>query len=163
LTIKNPNADNGLEVDIYEVMYTSTTRHTSLTKLHTDLYTTTPSNRNPSVSSDSASWDVRGMTPFDTVQFGAQGCKILSKKKVFLPAGDTFTYQYRDPKNHYLGPDHFDDTTGFVLPYKTRTILFVFKTIVGEIEAFQPTLVIGATRVYKYKIKGEVESGIING
>jgi len=170
LTIKNPNAV-GLEVDVYEVTYRSTTRFESLTGLHADLYTKTVSNRNPTSFSDAASWDRRGVTPFDTVQFGALGAKILTKRKIFLPAGNTFTYQYRDPKNHYFGPDTFDDTNGYVKPYVTRTLIFVFKMITGEFQReeapfipnYDPELTIGVTRTYKYKIKGEVENGIMLG
>lgn len=162
LTVKNPNPNNGLEVDVYEVSYRSTTRHANLTALHTELFSSTISNRSPSNIADVAAWDRRGITPFDTVQFGSFGAKILSKKKVFLPPGDTFTYQHRDSKNHYFGPDTFDDTSGFVKPYVTRTILFIYKTITGEtISQANPSLTVGVTRIYKYKIKGEQQNGII--
>lgn len=164
LTIKNPNVNNGLEVDIYEVMYRTTSKQTSMTNLHADIFNTTVSNRSPSSPNDIAAWDRRGITPFDTVQFGALGAKILSKKKAFLPPGATVTHQYRDAKNHYFGPDTFDDTTGYIKPYVTRTILLVYKTIAGEaISGSNPTIVLGVTRIYKYKIKGEVESGILLG
>lgn len=167
LTIKNPNVNNGLEVDVYEVVYRSSSKHSSLMSLHQEMNLDTPSNRLSPDPNDRAQWDTRGITPFDTVQFGAAGCKILSKKKVFLPPGNTFTYQYRDPKNHYFGPDDFDDSTGFIIPKATRTILFVYKSITGEP---LPTgtdnelrMFVGVSRIYKYKIKGEVESGIIVG
>lgn len=164
ITIKNPNTANGLEVDVYEVMYRTATKQTSLTKIHQDIYTTTISNRTPIGAGDVAAWDRRGVTPFDTVQFGALGARILSKKKVFLPPGATVTHQYRDAKNHYLGPDTFDDTNGYVKPYVTRTLLFVYKTIAGEaITGSNPQLIVGVSRIYKYKIKGEVESGILLG
>lgn len=164
LTVKNPNESNGLEVDIYEVCYRSTTRQASLTTMHTNIFNTTVGNRAVPTPNDVAAWDRRGITPFDTVQFGAFGGKILSKKKVFLPPGNTFTYQYRDPKNHYFGPDVFDDHTGFIEPKATRTILFIYKTITGEaISGSNPACTIGVSRIYKYKIKGEVQSGIIVG
>lgn len=169
LTVKNPNLI-GLEVDVYEIGYRSSTKQTSLTTLHANLFVTTTSNKEPASSGDVAQWDRRGVTPFDTVQFGSYGCKIYSKKKVFLPAGDTFTYQYRDPKNHYFGPDTIEDTVGYVKPYTTRSILFVYKMITGEFQrepsispATDPKLVIGVTRTYKYKVKGEVENGIMLG
>lgn len=164
LTIKNPNANNALEVDIYEVVYRSATKQSSIDAIHQNIFTTTVSNQTPPSAGDVAAWDRRGITPFDTVQFGANGAKILGKQKVFLPKGDTFTFQYRDPKNHYFGPDSYDDTTGFVRPGVTRTFLFIFKTVTGEtISGTNPSMTIGITRIYKYKIKGEVENGIILG
>ena len=162
LTVKNPNTANGLEVDIYEVVYNTATKRPSMSQLHLDLFSTTVSNRNPANPADTPGWDKRGMTPFDTVQFGSFGAKIISKKKVQLPPGNTFTYQYRDPKNHYFGPDAFDDTTGFVKPYVTRSILILYKTIAGEtISGTDPGIIVGCTRVYKYKVKGEADAGLI--
>lgn len=176
ITVRNPN-DLGLEVDVYDVSWSSATRQKNMVDFHTNVVGSTLNNANTAVVSN-AQWDARGVTPFDTVQFAANGARIISKRKVFLKAKETFTYQYRDPKNHYISPDDFDDTIGYVKPYTTRTLLFVFKAITGELfitgtgvtgDPFVANpnvdleLQAGVTRIYKYKIKGEQENGFIYG
>lgn len=172
ITIRNPNEGYGLEVDVYDISWNSTTRQPNMVDFHTNIVSSTLNNGNIANSSQ-AQWDARGITPFDTVQLAANGARIISKRKVFLKSLETFTYQYRDPKNHYVSPDDFDDITGYVKPYTTRTLLFIFKSIVGEMKVttsqgqtvyipnFDPALEAGITRIYKYKIKGEQENGMI--
>jgi len=110
----------------------------------------------------------RGATLFDLpCLMKLSGMKILSKRKYFLPKGNTFTYQYRDPSNHYIPAMQIRegltnaqiDTlgSGFVYPKLTKGIILVAKKIVGS-TGLQAQLQVGVTRKYKYS---QLESSAI--
>lgn len=106
--------------------------------------------------------DKRGVTPFDIpLAMSNFGIKILSKKKYFLPAGGTLTYQCRDPKNRNVTIQRLEETDGCCLRGWTKQILIVYKSIPGFTLAPElavgnsvERLDIGITRKYSYKIEG---------
>lgn len=103
----------------------------------------------------------RGVTLFDLpVLTKALKMKIWNKRKYFLPVGQTFTYQYRDPKNHFIPQSRvkefatnqqIDEGEGqFIYPYLTRGCIVVYKKITSE-QDLVGDLNIGVTRKYTYK------------
>lgn len=103
----------------------------------------------------------RGVTLFDLpVLIKALKMKIWSKRKYFLPAGQTFTYQYRDPKNHFIPQSRIKEFVSneaidvgegqFIYPYLTKGVICVYKKITSE-QGLVGDLNIGVTRKYTYK------------
>lgn len=141
-----------LEVDLYVIKYTSQSDQKTLYELSYEA-----ASRVQDVSgtpSTTINLETRGVTPFDIVTMASMGVKVVSKQKFFLPAGNTFTYQYRDPRNHHYGHDNAYDNDGYVLPKQTVTLLCLFKPVVGG-SATTSKLSVGATRTYRYGIIGE--------
>lgn len=153
ITARNSSTNNlALEVDLYVIRYTSETDFISFMGMHENAITKigdTEGNVNPPLTLEK-----RGVTPFDIPALAAMGMKIVSKQKFFLPNGNTFTYQYRDPKNHGYDIGKKYDNDGFVLPGQTVSLLFSFKPVIGGTIA-DAKLTVGATRTYRYGIIGE--------
>lgn len=154
ITVRNSSENNlGLEVDLYVIKYGSETDSASFMTLHE-----TAINQLNGVDGPPATppltLEKRGVTPFDIPAMAAMGMKIMSKQKFFLPNGDTFTYQYRDPRNHAFGLGTNYDNDGYTIPYQTVTLLCIFKPIVGGTTA-DANLTMGATRTYRYGIIGQ--------
>lgn len=152
ITARNSSTNNlSLEVDMYIIKYNSESDQKSFYRFHNDAVTRLKS---IAPGDNPITLEKRGVTPFDIPSLASMGMKVITKQKFFVPSGDTFTYQYRDPKNRPFGDGKRFDNDGFVLPYQTVTFLFVFKPVVGG----NPTdakLTIGATRTYRYGIIGQ--------
>lgn len=153
ITARNSSLNNlSLEVDLYMIKYKSETDFTSFYRMHQEAISRI---QNVNGTPDNPlTMEQRGVTPFDIPALAAMGMKIISKQKFFLPNGDTFTYQYRDPRNHPYGTGSKYDNDGFILPGVTTTFLCVFKPVVGGTVA-DARLTVGATRTYRYGIIGE--------
>lgn len=102
-----------------------------------------------------------GTTPFDfTSALSSFGIKIHSKKKYFLPYGNTMTYQIRDPKNRQFMKDAVDDVGGSNYPGSTKHLLLIAKGLPGSStnpgdgipNVYSVNLALGLTRKYAYKI-----------
>jgi hypothetical protein len=96
----------------------------------------------------------RGATPFDFPLWSRYGNSILKKQKFFVtPSGGTFTYQMKDPRNHYIRT--LDMAVGNAVDYShkniTQYLYFVVKKVAGY-DATSAAFVCGATRRYAYKI-----------
>lgn len=153
ITARNSSTNNlALEVDLYVVKYTSETDAKSFWSLHNQ--SVNKLNNSNTGSAGPLSLEKRGVTPFDIPSLASYGVKILSKQKFFLPNGNTFTYQYRDPRNHHYHVGQQSDNDGFILPHQTISLLAVFKPIVGGSTA-DAKLTIGCTRTYRYGIIGQ--------
>lgn len=104
----------------------------------------------------------RGFTPFDaTYALSRYGIKIWKKTKYFMPAGDTITYQVRDPKRHVMSRRGLSSIAGCNRPGITRFIFMVAKLVPGltqgpntEVGNAQLVLSYGMTRKYTYKVEG---------
>lgn len=145
-----------LEVDVYEVIKTGKGRTTNgnLNLEYTSALTQTsvpPAGAGGSLSSPTIL--TRGWTPFNCSLASAKGLKVIKKTKYFLPEGETFTYQIRDPKNHWVGGEDINDASGneFARNGMTRMLFIIAKSVVGTTaETFE--LLVGCTRSYHYKI-----------
>lgn len=140
-----------MEVDVYDLIYRDETKFENLSNMIADAVTNTP----PITAGTGIDIYTRGATLFDLPYLIKIGkIKILKKVKVFLPIGNTFTYQVRNPKNWVLNTADWNDTPGLIEPRHTRTVFAIFKPVVsagGE----NPEVVrldAGVTRKYKYKI-----------
>lgn len=102
----------------------------------------------------------RGATPFDFPQaLSHVGIKILNKKKYFVSAGNSITYQYRDPRRHVIKRSEALENAGFNEPGVTRCLLVIGKlapglTIGTTTGTYQEVINVGVTRKYMYKIEG---------
>lgn len=105
----------------------------------------------------------RGCTPWECpLGLGRFRIKILKKTKYFLPAGDTFTYQIRDPKRHVLIHKDMVNELGPNLPKLTRFVYIIGKLVPGltlgtGLGQYAEKLDVGVTRKYFYKIEGMSE------
>lgn len=155
ITMRNlpPEVGSGadMELDIYEVLYTSETKKNNCHEIIEQAQTTTTTTTPASGTNAALTLLQRGATPFEfPLAIKNGGIRIIKKTKIFLPVGDTTTYQVRDPKTHFMSSNEFEDTTGFIKPWVTRGIIAVFKPVVGATE--EVTLASGVTRIYRYKI-----------
>jgi len=145
------NNNTGLEIDLYELVFTKYVDNAGLASMFIQAATNTDAINmlNPAVTIN-----VRGATPFDLPDFLAQGVRILKKTKFFLGKGEVATYQYRDPKNFKMRRDVVDNADeNFAIPYKTRGFLFVGKGIpTPDATKVLKSLQIGCTRKYGYKV-----------
>lgn len=154
ITITN-TGETAIELDIYRVRYTRKSNNTSsITTVMNQSYLqqiTPTANVGPGANNGLDIQD-RGATLFDVPLFSREvGLKINSKQKFFLPAGDSVTYQIRDPKTHYFqSGDYISENNNFVWPWKTQGIVGIFKTCAGL--DINGSVAVGCTRTYKYKI-----------
>lgn len=153
MSTKNGTEDErnlGLEVDVYELVYTAVQDATNPRGIFT-----TADSETSLINPGQAGIDIftRGATPFDFPQALSKGVKILSKKKYFLGKGETATYQLRIPKNYVLNHANVNNAdNNFMLPYKTRTLLIIAKGLPGADGYVDKILHCGTTRKYMYKV-----------
>lgn len=104
----------------------------------------------------------RGFTPFDaTYALSKYGIKIWKKTKFFIPAGDTITYQIRDPKRHVINYESLSSVLGFNRKGVSKFLLCVSKFVPGvqqgpvtAVGNLQLRIAYGITRKYVYKVEG---------
>lgn len=97
----------------------------------------------------------RGVTPFDNPVASSRGYQVLKKTKYFVSAGQTFTYQHRDPRNHWLSMSEYKfagATESWAHPKMSICLLFIVKAVTGTPIANAGSYSIGCTRKYAYKI-----------
>lgn len=106
--------------------------------------------------------DDRGATPFELGSaLGRFGIKILKKTKYFIPAGQTITFQIRDPKRHEIRYGELERNEGFNRAGWTKLFLVVYKVVPGFVVGVTgdpgtvvPGIDVGLTRKYMYKVEG---------
>lgn len=102
----------------------------------------------------------RGGTLWDTPHgLGTFGMKIWSKRKYFIPGGQTMTYQMRDAKRRVMTPEW--NMVGSNKPGWTKFLYITYKLCpgIGTVGALNATdirtrISCGVTRKYSYKIEG---------
>lgn len=140
-----------VELDVYEVICNKSTTYTTLKSAVVQGFLDTPT---PVGGTTGLTLVRRGVTLFDCPKaIKATGMKIVKKTKYFLPAGNTMTYQIRDPKNRYMniGAVSTAAEPGFNLRGYTRVVFFVWKALPG-VTGDPAQLLIGATRKYAYTV-----------
>lgn len=160
-----------LEVDIYEMIIkrktiAGLTQLRSMEEILNEGFTETRDVQQgslPPLTTSGLTTSLRGVTPFDCPQaIGKYGIKILKKTKLFIGAGQTSTYQIRDPKRHVLSRARMADTPGVNMPGCTRFLFIVHKASPGIVVGDTPgetrtQLEFGITRKYSYIVEGRNE------
>lgn len=152
-----------MEVDIYEILLrkdalTGTVGQPTLS----DLINNASTDTKVIGGATGTTCDIvkRGVTPWDiTYALSRYGIKIMNKKKYFVEAGGTFTYQTRDPRRYSLDQNDMNDRQGFNRPKMTKILYVVYKLVPGfnlgvGANDYTLQLTVGVTRKYFYKIEG---------
>lgn len=147
-----------MEVDVYELSFGNlfdieTNLNTKLAAAQTDT-AVIPGQTNSLVITR------RGATPWDFPSFLSETkAKIWKKTKYLLSPNQTFTYQMRDPRNHWVDRQYTTGTQSENLPGLTKYVMFICKPTTGYTYDDTYTdlmqLSIGVTRKYLYKINEE--------
>lgn len=98
----------------------------------------------------------RGVGLFD-IPNAISGTKlrILKKTKYILGAGQSFTYQLRQPRNQFVNYSRIESNVADApfLPGKTRGLFFIYKlTAKAGADVDVPQLSVGLTRKYSYSV-----------
>lgn len=152
VTIAVPSdASSALEVDIYDCYWRGQTFQVNVRQ---DIKAAETNTSTIGIGT-SLEMEDRGATLFDFPVFLSNTkCKILKKTKVFLPPGNTTTYQIRDPRNRSIYVDDITEyqtagNAGWLQPGWTRGIVVVFKPTAGN-QATVNSLNMGVTTKYAY-------------
>lgn len=161
----SPNPSIRLEVDVYEITSSKDfgnvgvgTTAKTLPEVFAEGATDTA---NIPGTTNTLSIARRGATPWDFPSaISEYGLKILKKTKYFLNERDTFTYQIRDPKRHFVDRQKLN-MDGQNMPGMTRFIYIIFRPVPGyEWRDTTPDvyrLTFGITRKYLYKIQDQTQ------
>lgn len=139
-----------LEVDIYEVIYTGRVV-LNAGDLVTEYVNALANTATPPGTMSAPQVNDRGWTPFNCSLASAKGLKVLKKRKYFLKQDETFTYQVRDPKTHWVTGTDIEVGLEYAKKGITRMLLVISKPVVGsggDLHELQA----GCTRSYHYKI-----------
>lgn len=152
-----------LEVDVYEILASRqwSTTDGAVSDI-TSAFSTKGSTITPNIGGAGTGvvLTLRGVTPWDIpAALSYWRMKILKKTKYFVPNGDTFTYQVRDPKRRVTMQERMEKMEGGNTVGWTRHLLVVFKLVPGltvgaGVGTYQEHLTLGITRKYFYKIEG---------
>lgn len=150
-TFKNQSPGNGLEIDLYVVRPKKVVRQSGNATLATIMDNGWLATGTPAGGTNLTTM-TRGVTPWQSTAL-CRRFTIMSKKKYFIPAGNTFTYQYRDPRNYVVDTNRFGQSglSFYGLPHMNVMILLCVKRIVGESNSTGHDFAIGITRTYTMK------------
>lgn len=157
----DPNCS--LELDVYELSFNedaanSTAQFTSMAAVLNAYDTAQIGGTGSGISIED-----RGATPWEVpVALGRFKVKIWKKTKYFIPAGQTITHQMRDPKRHVLRNGDLqttDGNDGWNRPGLTKILFIIYKPVPGltigtAVGNSQPSITVGSTRKYMYKVEG---------
>lgn len=143
------NDTTAVELDIYEIVFWKDPNLPTLESV----YARADTNTDVINTGTSISLSIRGATPFDLPDGGAQGAKILKKTKYLLQGGEICTYQYRDAGNYSLNKDQVTDNSSFCLPKMTKGVLVIMKGCPTSLDTnVTKRIQIGCTTKYMYKV-----------
>lgn len=160
LNVYEPAPDASIELDIYEVVARKDFADTSLT--YTTLTTVLNAYDDKQIggSGTGIAIEDRGATPFEFgAAMGRLGVKVLKKTKFFIPNGQTITWQVRDPKRRSITYGELTTQDGFNRVGWTKMYFLVYKLVPGLTQGntvgdLRPSLAVGVTRKYGYKVEG---------
>lgn len=146
--------NRSLEVDVYEVNVRTDDTKTATpfaTIANAMNITDVIPNTNSNVQVDIAN---RGVTLFDLPSaISNDKWKIYKKRKYFVAAGSSFTFQFRDPSNYVINASENKITEGgngsYAYRKMTRMFFFIVKNVSGY-DGDECKLRIGNTRKYSY-------------
>lgn len=143
--------DKKLEVDAYEIYATSNKPADTpdLANLLNDYNLITPDGVGVSPNLQQ-----RGVTPFECPRLAPNGLKIMKKTKYFVGSGEVFTYQMRDPRNHWMSLRGLNEGDLGNTAFKggmTKCLLLVIKQVAGS-GSGSSGFTWGTTRIYRYKV-----------
>lgn len=153
ITANNIGATD-LEVDVYEIGYNGRNiiNQNSLLAQYTQALTqsaTQPAGAGGAMTAPTVF--TRGWTPFNASIASAQGFKVYKKKKYLLGQGNTFTYQIRDPKAHWVTGTEIQTGGEYAKRGVTKMLFIIAKPVTGALgDTYE--MVVGCTRSYHYKI-----------
>lgn len=150
-TFKNQSSTSGLEIDVYMIVPKKGARGSANSDVTTIMNNGWLNTGTPAGGTNLTT-GTRGVTPWQSSAL-CRRFTILTKKKYFIPAGNTFTYQYRDPKNYTVDTNRFANGgfSYYGLPHMNKMILMCIKRIVGENAGVGHDFAIGITRTYTMK------------
>lgn len=140
------------EVDIYEIIFIGQQSGTDILTDYNECFAAAPKLGGPSTAI--TDFSPRGVTPFECPIASAKGYRVIKKTKYFVSAGQSFTYQYRDPGNHWMSTIRWLQNAAanqYAWKNVTRTFLFVAKPVIGTPAGNAGSFSVGCTRKYAYK------------
>lgn len=158
-TLRNYGATK-VECDMYHIVYNDNVEYTTFNALITGQSARQTSTT--STTTDKIEITTRGATLFDLpMLFKNTHLKILSKTKLFLAPGDSYNGQLKRKRPVTFTQNELaSDNNYFARKGITQTLLFVFKTVTGEVDSAAMTL--GATRSYSWYVEGQTQPGTAN-
>lgn len=145
----NNNGSTNLEIDIYYVVCRKDVPFARYQSINDCYQASFPHQAVlPGAGVTALTFQTRGSTPFQNSLFCSY-FRILRKTKYFLSAGQSGTYQIRDPKDRVFDVELENNMScrrGW-----TKGLLFIFKST-PENTLSGSSLVIGTTRTYNYRI-----------
>lgn len=157
LTITNTNAAINQEIDIYHVRYNN--EHEANTPIAT--FVNGAATAVVTAGRSTLSVSTRGSSLWDfPIALSVGRITIVKKTKVFLSAGNSTTYQIRDPRNFQISKyDISNQTAGsnYVRPGMTQGVIIISKNVAGYQGSAGFTSV-GCTTKYVY---GEIQDSTV--
>lgn len=156
LTITNTNATANQEVDIYHVRFNN--EHEANTPLAT--FANAVANTVVTTGRSTLTIQARGATPWDfPLALSVARITIVKKTKVFISAGNSTTYQIRDPRNFQISKYDINNQTpnyNYVKPGMTQGVIIIAKNVAG-FQGVATNLSVGCTQKYVY---GEIQDSV---
>jgi len=175
--VGSPNTyqeDGTLEVDIYEITsskkwveFDESTGSLAEYGQLMDVFDEAETDIKGINNANAADYRKRGMTPWEsTYALSRYGIKILKKTKYRISAGNTITYQMRDPKNRVMSYQGLNELAGGNKPGWTKWVYIVYKLVPGlpvgdtSVGDYFTGIDVGITRKYMYKVQNGTDKRV---
>lgn len=153
ITFRNTSAAMGLEVDMYEIIFKGQNSGPDIITDYNQALGDLTKQAPGAGAGTLTDLTNRGVTPFEASLASSRGYVVMKKTKYFVPAGNTFTFQHRDPRNHFLQNQYYaNQANSAQWRWKTYNLLFIAKPVAGTADNTVGGFTIGVTRKYGYKV-----------